>query len=300
MFFRKKKPVKEAARGGAGGDGGFDAELLHDLSSHFAIGEQILLRPEYIRELEVKSIVVGMLVNQRVIYANEDLSWDEASRTMLFHSRDDVASISRVETFALLLPLENSDDRKMSYQRKEELSRVGLFKRGNTITAMSAGGGHSSYTIDGLVTGYMRLRQGLFVNHEVAVLDFDADSFKVSERRKYQRLLTAVPATVRALKGERVFDALLVDFVEDAGRFLIDDPAASAVLLEGKPVGVSVEMSELDRRYRLEGAVRKVEGNQVVVRFRNIFKEGAFTPFTTLDGIEIKAMLQKLPQSRPA
>lgn len=297
MFFRKKKQVKEAVRGGAGG-GGFDAELLHDLSSHFAIGEQILLRPEHIRELEVKSIVVGMLVNQQVIYANEDLSWDEASQTMLFHGRDDVASISRIESFALLLPLEKGDDRRMSYQRKEELSRVGLFKRGNTITAMSAGSGHCSYTIDGLVAGYMRLRQGLFANHEVAVLDLDADSFEVSERRKYQRLLTAVPSTVRALKGERVFDALLVDFVEDAGRFLIDDPAALAILLEGKPVGVSVEMSELDRRYRLEGAVRKVEGNQLVVRFRNIFKEGAFTPFTTLDGIEIKAMLQKLPQSR--
>lgn len=297
MFFRKKKQVKEVVRSGAGG-GGFGAELLHDLCGHFAIGEQIQLRPEHIRELEVKSIVVGMLVNQQVIYANEDFSWDEGSRSMLFHGRDDAVSISRVETFALLLPLENSDDRKMPYPRKEELSRVGLFKRGNTITAISVGGGQCSYTIDGQVTGYTRLKQGLFANHEVAVLALDANSFKVSERRKYQRLLTAVPSTVKALKGERVFDALLVDFVEDAGRFIIEEPAALVTLLEGKPVGVSIEMSELDRCYQLEGAVRKVEGNQLVVRFRNIFKEGAFTPFTTLDGIEIKAMLQKLPQSR--
>lgn len=297
MFFRKKKTVKSAAPAGLSRDL-FSMELLRDLSSNFAIGEQILLRPEYIQELEVKSIVVGMLVNQRVIYANEDVSWDEETQSIAFHSLDDGKSISRVDEFGLLLPLENSDDRKMPYQRKEELSRVGLFKRGNTLTAMSAGGGRSSYTIDGIVTSYTRLKQGLFVNHEVAVLNLDADSFKVSERRKFQRLLTDVPATIRALKGDRVFDCLMVDFVEDAGRFLIDDPAAAILLQSGKPVSVGLEMSELDRRYRLEGAVRKVEDNRVVVNFRHIFKDGAFTPFTTLDGIEIKAMLQKLPRSR--
>jgi hypothetical protein len=297
MFFRTKKPVKSATQSSLA-KGHFSTELLRDLSSHFAIGEQILLRPEYIQELEVKSIVVGMMVNQRVIYANEDVSWDEATQTLAFHGRDDGKSFSRVEEFALLLPLENSDDRKMPYQRKEELSRVGLFKRGNTITAMSSGGGRSSYTIDGLVNSYLRLKQGLFVNHEVAVLNLDADTFEVSERRKYQRLLTDVPATIRALKGDRVFDCLLVDFVEDAGRFLIDDPAAAILLVGGKPVGVTLEMTELDRRYRLEGAVLKVEGNRVVVHFRHIFKDGAFTPFTSLDGIEIKAMLQKMPRSR--
>jgi hypothetical protein len=121
----------------------------------------------------------------------------------------------------------------------------------------------------------------------------------VSERRKFQRLLTQVPATIRALKGDRVFDCLLVDYVEAAGRFLIDDPAAALLLVSGKPVSITVEMSELERHYRLEGTVLKVEGNRVVVSFRNIFKDGAYTPFTTLDGIEIKAMLQKLPHSRP-
>jgi hypothetical protein len=298
MFFRKKKQVKSSAESSLA-KGHFSTELLHRLSINFAIGDQIMLRPEYVQSLEVKSIVVGLLVNQRVIYASEDIIWDEDTQTIAFHSRDYDKSISRVEELALLLPLENSDERKMSYQRKEELSRVGLFKRGNTITAMSAGGGQRSYTIDCMVTSYMRLKQGLFVNHEVAVLNLDPGTFTVSERRHYQRLLTDVPGTIKARKGDKLFACRLIDFVEEGARFVVADPTAPAILASGKPVAVTLELTELDRLYLLEGSVLKLEGNEVVVTFRNIFKDGSFTPFTKLDGIEIKAMLQKLPQSRP-
>lgn len=297
MFFRKKKPAKSTP-GSTLAKGNFRTELLRDLSTNFAIGEQIRLRPEYIQELEVKSIVVGLLVNQRVIYANEDVTWDEGTQTLAFHCQDDGKSFSRVDDYALLLPLENSDNRKMSYQRKEELSRVGLFKRGNTVTAGSAGGGRRSYAIDGVVTSYMLLKNGLFANHEVAVLNLEPESFKVSERRKHQRLLTDVPATIRGLKGEHDFECRLVDFVEQGGRFVVADPSAMTILVSGKPVALTIEMAELGRRYRLEGAVLKVEGNELVVTFRNIFKDGAVSPYSTIDGIEIKAMLQKLPQSR--
>ncbi len=297
MFFRKKKPVKNASESSLA-KGNFSTELLRDLNTNFGFGEQIRLRPEYIQELEVKSIVVGLMVNQRVIYGNEDVVWDEGTQTTTYHSRDDGKSFSRIDDYALLLPLENSDDRKMSYQRKEELSRVGLFKRGNTVTVSSSAGGHQSFAIDGLVTSYMQLKQGLFANHEVAVLSLDPGTFKVSERRKHQRLLTEVPSTIRALKSERVFDCTLVDFVEEAARFIIEDAASSVILTVGKPVAVNIELAELKRRYRLEGSVLKVEGNKMVVNFRNIYKDGAITPFSKLDGIEIKAMLQKLPQSR--
>jgi hypothetical protein len=297
MFFRRKTAVKNAAES-ALAKGGFSTELLRDLTSFFGVGEQIRLRPEYIQELEVKSIVVGLLVNQKVIYASEDVTWDDGTQTIAFHSQDDGKSSSRAEEFALLLPLEQSDDRKMTYQRKEELSRVGLFKRGNTITASSIAGGRRSYAIDGIVTSYMLLKEGLFANHEVAVLSLEPKSFKISERRKHQRLLTEVPATVKALKSERVFDCQLVDFVEEAARFVIDDPSAAVLLTVGKPVALTIDMTELKRRYRLEGTVLKVEGKKLVVSFRNIYKDGAFTPFSKLDGIEIKAMLQKLPQSR--
>ena len=297
MFFRRKKPQKSAS-GNTLTKGHFSTELLRDLSTNFAVGEQIRLRPEYIQELEVKSIVVGLLVNQRVIYANEDVTWDEGTQTLVFHSQDEGKGFSRIDDYALLLPLENSDNRKMSYQRKEELSRVGLFKRGNTVTASSATGGRRSYTIDGVVTSYMLLKNGLFANHEVAVLSLDAESFKVSERRKHQRLLTDVPATIRGLKSEHDFDCRLVDFVEQGARFVVAEATAMTILVSGKPVALTIDMSELGRRYRLEGAVLKVEGNEVVVTFRNIFKDGAMTPLSTIDGIEIKAMLQKLPQSR--
>lgn len=297
MFFRRKNPAKNAP-GSTLAKGHFSTELLRDLSTNFGIGEQIRLRPEYIQELEVKSIVVGLLVNQRVIYANEDVTWDEGTQTLAFHCQDDGKSFSRVDDYALLLPLENSDNRKMSYQRKEELSRVGLFKRGNTITAGSDSGGHRSYAIDGVVTSYMLLKNGLFANHEVAVLNLDPESFTVSERRKHRRLLTDVPSTIKGLKGDRDFECRLIDFVEEGARFVVDDPAAPNILTIGKPVAVTVNMVELERHYRLDGTIIKVENNEVVVNFRNIHKEGAFTPFSKLDGIEIKAMLQKLPQSR--
>lgn len=294
MFFRKKKG---AASSNAQAKGQFSSKLLRVLSSQFAIADEVLLRPEHIHGLEVKSIVVGLLVNKRVIYANEDITWDEATQTLSFFSRDEDKSLSHVEEFALLMPLEGVDERNMDYVRKEELSRVGLFKRGNTITAMSMQEGRRSYSIDGVVNHYLRLGQGLFANHEVAALSLNPDTFNVSERRSHQRLVTEVPATLRALKGERVFSGLLVDFVEEAGRFKIDDASALRLLAEGRPVSISIELKELQRNYRLEGRVAKLEEEGAVIHFRNIFKDGAYTPFSKLDGIEIKAMLQKLPQS---
>lgn len=299
MFFRKKKEVKSAAAVGLPG-GDLSTELLRDMTTQFAIGEQILLHPEYIQALELKSIVVGLLVNQRMIYANEEVVWDEESQTLAFYCRDEDKHFSQVKEFALLLPLESNDERKMSYQSKEELSRVGLFKRGNTITVTATGGGRRSYAIDALVTSYLRLQQGLFANHEVAVLNLDPATLKVSERRKYQRLITDVPASMKALKGERVFECRLIDFVEEGARFVMPEAVPASIFVSGKSVAVAINLVEMERRYRLEGAVLKVEGCELVVKFRNIFKDGAVTPFSNLDGIEMKAMLQKLPQSRIA
>lgn len=297
MFFRKKRPEKAEPQGNALG-GGFSTEALRELCGHFGVGERIRLRPEFKAQLELSSIVIGLLVNQKVVYASEDIRWDDATQTLAFYSRDDDKQFTRVDEFALLLPLESRGEGKMSYQKKEELSRVGLFKRGNTVTVISDDSGKRSFSIDSMVTGYMRLKEGLFANHEVAVLRLDARSLEVSERRKHQRIVTDVPATIRAMKGDKVFDCLLVDFVEEAGRFVVDDPAAQVLLTEGKPVHVALEMSDLNRSYQLEGSIFKLQGNHVVVRFRNIHKDGAMAPFSNLDGIEIKAMLSKLSQSR--
>lgn len=297
MFFRKKKVAKTVA--GVDFEGGsFSTELLHLVSSNFAITDQVVLSPEYIQDLNVESIIVGFLVNKQVVYAMEDVIWDEATQTIAFHSRDDGKNIAQVERFSLLLPLENSDDREMAYHRKEALSRVGLFKRGNTITVAAQGGGKKSYTIDGIVTSYLRLKDGLFANHEVAVLSLDPRSFKVSERRKHQRISTDIPAVVKAIKSGSSYECRLIDYVEEAARIDVADPEGLGVLVKGKPVSLLLDMNEIDRRYQLEGTIAKVEGNELIVTFRNILKGGTHTPFSKLDGIEIKAMLQKVEQAR--
>lgn len=295
MFFRRKKsagPIAEI------NSHRFTSWLLHQISGGFAITDQVELRPEYIQDLTVESIIVGFMADNHVIYAMEDVTWDEATQTIAFHSRENGKSISQVERFSLLFPLDNSDDRNMAYHQKEEFSRVGLFKRGNTLTIMTKNSGHTRYSIDGVVTTYLRLKSGLFANHEVAVLSLDPMSFKQSERRKHQRIDTDVDVSLKAIKGSAIFGGRIVDYVEGAARVVLDDPAALNVLVQDKPVSMTMELEEVDRQYEIEGTISKAQENEVVVNFRKIYKGKSFAPFGKLDGIEIKAMLQKVMTAR--
>ncbi len=289
MLFHSDKSEKHAA--------GFSAWQLREISLNFAIGEQIHLRPEHVDGLQLSSIVVGLRVNGQVIYSNEGVSWDEAAQSITFRSLDADKPITHVKAFSLLMPLEQSDEREMSYEHKEALDRVGLFSRGNTVTASTMVGGHRSLAVDGKVVDFLQLEQGLFANHEVAELRLDPNSFVISERRRHPRLMTDVPVQISTAKGGIAFNAKLLDFVEEAMHLAVDKPEATAYLPVGKAVTLELELNELQRHYRLRGAVIKADEEGVVVELRHIFKDDTLSPYSKLDAIEVKAMLGKLSQS---
>ncbi len=275
----------------------FTADLLHNISSNFTISEAVRLRPDYLQGVELKSIVIGYLVDGEVVADMQSVVWHGETQSIAFKTDGREKPHTRVDAFSLLLPLEESDERNLSYDQREALNRMGLFKRGNTLKVISQGSGHLGHAIEGEVTGHMRLEQGVFSNHEVAIIRLDPSTLEEIERRLHPRLATNVEAVVKAVKGEREFTTYLHDYTEEAACFLIDDYRAERVLEVGRRVSIDLNIKELGKRYQLEAVVKKLQDKELVVSFSNILKDGAYTPFTPMDGIEIKALLNKLPQS---
>lgn len=294
-FFKRGRPASTKGATRASVEGAIDPKRLWRLVELFPIGGTVLLRPEYQEAIELDSIVVGYQVNGQLVYGNGDI--ERQGEALRFHSAESGAVIERVESFALLVPLENSNEGQLDYARRSELKRIGLFRRGNTITLVTLADSDTLFAVDSTVASRKRLPDGLYSNHEVAVLTLEPDTLKSTERRKYQRLqiTTEVPASIRAVKGQQLFDCQLRDYAEGgcAVQFEPQEGIRSLITL-GKRVYLEWTMPSSGRHYRVEGVIAKADGEEFVVQFRRIEKSGNFATFTMIDAIEIKTALEAL------
>ncbi|MDT8385192.1 MAG: hypothetical protein RRB22_12330 [Gammaproteobacteria bacterium] len=309
-FFKKvfsSAEGKVAARNRAGADNASQPlaiARLMELFRYFPLGEKIRYFPEYQEKGALDTIVLGYSVNDLQIFSPIDIRCQQDGERDVFRLmvEGQERQVQTVDSFSLLIPVNQDDENKRDYMRRAELGPRGPFRRQNIISLLACSRGGTLSQVDTEVRKVLSLTSGIYAGHDVVVLDVLPDTLRLTDQRQHYRLQTDLPASLTIKDGE-THDCVLMDFSEESAQLLFAKLGADIrALTEYRRLTLNFDVP-LDGRgksYSLDGVMYRRTDNSLVMKLQGIYNGGKLRTMGLVDILDIKASLLQHPATQQA
>jgi len=274
---------------------GLDSDGIARLLPFFPIGNKLRYYPEYNQDLTLNTAIIAYAINNELVYANGDVSWQEEGgqfRLYLFGKQ-----LKKINSFYFIVPTVGRGVEELDYTSKERLGKDGGFIKGNNITLKGEQNDGRLPVLDALVRKQVILKEGHFIGHKVAILDIDPAAFKLIEQRRHVRLKTDIIGQIQAKSSQVPQRCTMVDFSDCAARVIHDNADGElSPYSEGSLITLSFDLPKSAEARVIRGKVIRQHDATVVMTLDNIMRDKDFEKVEQFDIMEIKANLLQQQQ----
>lgn len=289
---------------------GLSLKSIHQVIKDFPIGTQLGYYPEYKKDIKLDSLVVAYIINDTVIYSNNDITYTKtaAGPVLNLNTPEGPISVRHVVGFHIVLPLitrttiDYTSNKGMMVDDAQQSSekKINDFMRGGSITLFSRTASKMGIShIDTLVTKNIVLKDGLYANSKLVMLEPLLDTFECVDLRRMQRVDTEIPAEIQLPRDKKRYPCLIRDFSSKFIRFeLIGNDELQHSLAAKRPLFLIIMPDPQGQQIVLSGIVHRKRKNFVIISLTSLFKKGVFQKFDQLDEFYIKASLLNHPNTK--
>lgn len=283
-----RKPVNPAESESAG----VDCQTIHNLMRYFPIGSHLHYYPEYRKDIMMDTVLVAYSINGELVYSTKDVIFNNG--ILVFNDRGSRKSYQDIASFYFVVPVVKDEENKLDYGKREELARLGGMSRGNVLSLIAKKDGSQVPVMEAEVHKRAILRDGLYANQSVALLDIDAGSLALTDQRSHLRLQTNVPvALLIPSDGEQqLFNCRMKDFSDCSLRVDVDaDVIGEHMPTEGDNLIVNLRLPNRSDMISIAVNVYRVVDNSMVLMFTGRVDHGRMQPLSQIDILNVKANL---------
>ncbi len=267
-------------------------ETIVNFIRYFPIGTKLRYYPEYRKDIMMDTLLVAYWINGELVYSTQGVTFN--NNILVFHDRGSPKSYQKVESFRLVVPVFDEQESKLDYSKREELAKIGGMARGNTITLIAEKSAGHVPVIETVVNKRAVLKEGLYANQNIAVLDVDFDSLAITDQRAHLRLQTNVPVSIQVSDSgqSRLLNCRMKDFADCSLRVDMDhDLIVDSRPKEGDEIIVSFHLPNIAEQISIAARVYRVMGDAIVLMFTGRIVQGRMQPLNQMDVLNIKANL---------
>lgn len=285
---KERDPVQETAP---------DPESMRMLCEHFGIGRKIRYYPEYQRDIVFKTIVIAWRVNDHFVYSREDVLSDGDGMPLAFRVGEKRAQLplGKVRRLQIMVPDTTDMERSLDYVRRANLGRNGQFVRGNAITLIADTCRTGIPSLETQVDSRLRPKDGPYLDNPMVLLKPDLETLRIVDQRKNARVMGELPVHLYLQEGAPPHGCLLGDFSDTSMRLKAGPGMKSMPDMQANDkVVVVFSLGDAASTYRIGGSVFRIKPDSCVIKFRQLYKDGAFSAIRMMDILEIKTGLLNL------
>lgn len=278
-------------------DQAIDGERLKMLGEHFPIGKKIRYFPEFQRDIVFHTIIIAWRVNDHYVYAREAIEKDDEGTPTAFLVGEKKARLplGKVKRLQLMVPDTTDMERSLDYVRRASIGRNGQFVRGNAITLISDTCQRGIPSVDTQVDSRLRMKDGPYADNQMVLLRPELDTLTIADQRQKARVPSHVPVSLYLKDDAPPVGCILGDFSDVSLRLLVapEQKALPPMKVNDKVV-VILNLGDTASIYRIRGSVFRVAADSCVIKLKQLYKDGDFSPIKTMDILEIKTGLLNL------
>lgn len=277
---------------------------LMELFRYFPLGEKIRYFPEYQEKGALDTIVLGYSVNDLHIFSPIDIRCQQDGERDVFRLMVEGQErlVQEVDSFSLLIPVNQDDENKRDYMRRAELGPRGPFRRQNIISLLACSRGGTLSQVDTEVRKVLPLKSGIYAGHDVVVLDVLPSTLRLTDQRQHYRLQTDLPASLTIKDGE-THDCVLMDFSEESAQLLfakLGPDIRALTEYRRLTLNFDVPLDGRGKSYSLDGVMYRRTDNSLVMKLQGIYNGGKLRAMGLVDVLDIKASLLQHPATQQA
>ena len=278
-------------------DQAIDGERLKMLAEHFSIGRKIRYFPEFQRDIVFHTIIIAWRVNDHYVYAREAIEKDDEGTPtgFLVGEKKTRLPLGKVKRLQLMVPDTTDMERSLDYVRRASLGRNGQFVRGNAITLISDTCQRGIPSVDTQVVSRIRMKDGPYADNQMVLIRPELDTLTIADQRQKARVASHVPVSLYLKDDAPPVGCILGDFSDVSLRLLVapDQKTLPPMKVNDKVV-VILNLGDAASIYRIRGSVFRTAADSCVIRLKQLYKDGDFSPIKTMDVLEIKTGLLNL------
>ncbi len=277
-------------------DVALDGEMMKMLGEHFPIGKKVRYYPEFQRDIVFHTIIIAWRVNDHYVYSREAIQKDADGTPVAFLVGEKKARLplDKVRRLQLMVPDTTDMERSLDYARRATLGRNGQFVRGNTITLIADTCRNGIPSVDTLVDSRMRMKDGPYSDNQMILLRPDLDTLQIADQRQKARVQSRIPVSLYLKEDAPPVGCILGDFSDVSLRLKAAPGQAMPPLKVNDKVVVVIDLGDAASTYRVKGSVFRAAADTCVIKLKQLYKDGDFSPIKTMDVLEIKTGLLNL------
>ncbi|MBX3647483.1 MAG: hypothetical protein KF853_11255 [Rhodocyclaceae bacterium] len=274
-----------------------DGERLRMLAEHFPIGKKIRYFPEFQRDIVFHTIIIAWRVNDHFIYSREAVEKDGEGMPTAFivGEKKTRLPLAKVRRLQLMVPDTTDMERSLDYVRRAALGPNGQFVRGNAITLISDTCHRGIPSVDTQVDIRLRMKDGPYADNQMVLLRPELETLMIADQRQKARVPSHVPVSLYLKDDAPPVGCILGDF-SDVSLRLLASPGQQALppMKANDKVVVILNLGDAASIYRIRGSVLRTAADACVIKLKQLYKDGDFSPIKTMDILEIKTGLLNL------
>lgn len=277
-------------------DVALDGEMMKMLGEHFPIGKKVRYYPEFQRDIVFHTIIIAWRVNDHYVYSREAIQKDADGTPVAFLVGEKKARLplDKVRRLQLMVPDTTDMERSLDYARRATLGRNGQFVRGNTITLIADTCRNGIPSVDTLVDSRLRMKDGPYSDNQMILLRPDLDTLQIADQRQKARVQSRIPVSLYLKEDAPPVGCILGDFSDVSLRLKAAPGQAMPPLKVNDKVVVVIDLGDAASTYRVKGSVFRAAADTCVIKLKQLYKDGDFSPIKTMDVLEIKTGLLNL------
>jgi hypothetical protein len=277
-------------------DVALDGDRMKMLGEHFPIGKKVRYYPEFQRDIVFHTIIIAWRVNDHYVYSREAIQKDADGTPVAFLVGEKKARLplDKVRRLQLMVPDTTDMERSLDYARRATLGRNGQFVRGNTITLIADTCRNGIPSVDTLVDSRLRMKDGPYSDNQMILLRPDLDTLQIADQRQKARVQSRIPVSLYPKEDAPPVGCILGDFSDVSLRLKAAPGQAMPPLKVNDKVVVVIDLGDAASTYRVKGSVFRAAADTCVIKLKQLYKDGDFSPIKTMDVLEIKTGLLNL------
>lgn len=273
-----------------------DGDMMKMLGEHFPIGKKVRYYPEFQRDIVFHTIIIAWRVNEHYVYSREAIQRDGDGMPVAFlvGEKKTRLPLDKVRRLQLMVPDTTDMERSLDYARRATLGRNGQFVRGNTITLIADTCRNGIPSVDTLVDSRLRMKDGPYSDNQMILLRPDLDTLQIADQRLKARVQSRIPVSLYLKEDAPPVGCTLGDFSDVSLRLKAAPGQAMPALKISDKVVVVINLGDAASTYRVKGTVFRATADACVIKLKQLYKDGDFSPIKTMDVLEIKTGLLNL------
>lgn len=279
-----------------GKEPGIDGERMRMLAEHFPIGKKIRYFPEFQRDIVFHTIIIAWRVNDHYIYSREAVEKDGEGMPTAFlvGEKKTRLPLAKVRRLQLMVPDTTDMERSLDYVRRAALGPNGQFVRGNAITLISDTCHQGIPSVDTQVDSRLRMKDGPYADNQMILLRPELDTLAIADQRQKARVPSHIPVSLYLKDATPPVGCILGDFSDVSLRLKAAPGQALPPMKVNDKVVVILNLGDAASIYRIGGSVFRTAADACVIKLKQLYKDGDFSPIKTMDILEIKTGLLNL------